>query len=187
MFPQILLYGPPIHPLPHSLLHPIMWRSPPSYLINYKTKDWRNICSSLIQSNPLRYAFADIPTFYPNHVCEFYYSCTFNPDIRSLQGTIAAGTQQVTISPSTIRNALRLPIFHKYLNKSHPNLPLPDTHHLRGSHITQFPPMSPLSLTPPNPRDRRCGYLSIPRVYKLGQRRFYVGKCLFPCLFVFCT
>ena len=67
-----------------------------------------------LQAHPLRYAFADIPTFYPKHICEFYYSCTFNPQTRSIHGTIAAGTQHVIISPATIRNALRLPIFHEY-------------------------------------------------------------------------
>ena len=52
--------------------------------------------------------------FYPNHICEFYYSCSYNPDTRTINGTIAAGTQNVSTSPSTIRNALRLPIFFEY-------------------------------------------------------------------------
>ena len=69
-----------------------------------------------LQSHPLRYALAELPPFFPNHICEFYYSCTFDPATRTLNGTIASGTQPITISPSTIRNALRLPIFHEYPN-----------------------------------------------------------------------
>ncbi|KAL4590854.1 hypothetical protein LXL04_003798 [Taraxacum kok-saghyz] len=67
-----------------------------------------------LQAHPLRYAFADIPTFYPKHICEFYYSCTFNPQTHSIHGTIADGTQHVIITPAIIRNAVRLPIFHEY-------------------------------------------------------------------------
>lgn len=67
-----------------------------------------------IQSHPLRYAFTEIPLFLPQHICEFYYSCTYDPTAHTLNGTIADGQQPVTISPSTIRNALRLPIFNEY-------------------------------------------------------------------------
>ena len=46
-----------------------------------------------LQAHPLRYALSEIPDpFLPTHICEFYYTCTFNPDTRTLQGTIAAGT-----------------------------------------------------------------------------------------------
>ena len=66
-------------------------------------------------AHPLRYALSEIPNpFLPNHICEFYYSCTYDQEIRTINGTIAAGTQHISISPSTIRNALRLPIFHEY-------------------------------------------------------------------------
>ena len=68
-----------------------------------------------LQAHPLRYALCDVPDpFLPQHICEFYYSCHFNPVTRTIHGTIAAGTQNITITPSTIRNALRLPIFHEY-------------------------------------------------------------------------
>ncbi|KAL4586416.1 hypothetical protein LXL04_011052 [Taraxacum kok-saghyz] len=67
-----------------------------------------------IQSHPLRYAFTEIPLFLPKHICEFYYSCTYDASSYTVNGTIADGQQQVTISPSTFRNALRLPIFHDY-------------------------------------------------------------------------
>ena len=68
-----------------------------------------------IDAHPLWYAFSDIPNpFYPNHICEFYYTCTYDSDTRSINGTIAAGTHNISITPSTIRNALRLPIFFEY-------------------------------------------------------------------------
>ena len=68
-----------------------------------------------LQAHPLRYALSEVPDpFLPNHICEFYYSCSFNPTTRTINGTIAAGTQNISISPSTIRNALRLPIFTDY-------------------------------------------------------------------------
>ena len=68
-----------------------------------------------INAHPLRYAFSDYPDpFYPHHICEFYYTCTFDPNTRSINGTIAAGAHNISITPSTIRNALRLPIFFEY-------------------------------------------------------------------------
>ena len=68
-----------------------------------------------LQAHPLRYALSDIPNpFLPAHVCEFYYTCTYNPDTRSLNGTIAGGTQAITINLTTVRNALRLPILPNY-------------------------------------------------------------------------
>ena len=68
-----------------------------------------------LQAHPLRYAFADIPDpFLPNHICEFFYTCTYDPNTHTLNGTIAAGTQQISISPTTIRNALCLPILQVY-------------------------------------------------------------------------
>ena len=68
-----------------------------------------------LESHPLRYALSDIPDpFLPNHICEFYYTCTYDQNTRTLNGTIAAGTQPVSISPTTVRNALRLPILQVY-------------------------------------------------------------------------
>ena len=68
-----------------------------------------------LQAHPLRYALENIPEpFLPNHICEFYYTCTYNPDNHTLNGKIAAGTQPVSISPTTVRNALQLPILQVY-------------------------------------------------------------------------
>ncbi|KAL4557118.1 hypothetical protein LXL04_035288 [Taraxacum kok-saghyz] len=40
-------------------------------------------------SHPLRYALSDAATpFLPKHVCEFYYSCSFNADTLALQGSL---------------------------------------------------------------------------------------------------
>ena len=68
-----------------------------------------------LQSHPLRYALSDIADpFLPAHICEFYYSCTFDPATHSLNGTITGGTEAITITPTTIRNSLRFPVLQAY-------------------------------------------------------------------------
>ena len=66
-----------------------------------------------LQSHPLRYAHSDIvDPFFPAHVCEFYYTCNFN----SGTGTITDDAQAISITQTTVRNALRLPVFQAYPN-----------------------------------------------------------------------
>ena len=73
-----------------------------------------------LYSHPLWYALSDIADpFLLAHVCEFYYTCTFDPATHSLNGTIAGGTKAIYITPTTVRNALRLPVLQAYLE--HPS------------------------------------------------------------------
>ena len=68
-----------------------------------------------LQSHPLRYALSDIvDPFFPAHVWEFYSTCLFNPKTYSLNGTIVGGTQAISITPTTVLNALRLPVLQAY-------------------------------------------------------------------------
>ena len=69
------------------------------------------------QSHPLRYALSNVATpFLPRHVNEFNYSCVFNTETQTLQGTIADGDHVISITPTTVRNALCLPILSAYLD-----------------------------------------------------------------------
>ena len=69
---------------------------------------------NFLKSHPLRYALADIPTaFYPQHVCEFYYTCVYDSVHETLTGTIHGGTR-VSFNASVLRDALRLPILEQY-------------------------------------------------------------------------
>ena len=64
-----------------------------------------------LQSHPLRYALSDVADpFFAAHVCEFYYTCMLNSDTQTLQGTIADGTQAISITRTTVCNALRLSV-----------------------------------------------------------------------------
>ena len=69
---------------------------------------------NFLKSHSLRYALCDIPTaFYPHHVCEFYYTCTYDEGTDTLTGTINIGTR-VSFNSTILRDALRLPIREEY-------------------------------------------------------------------------
>ncbi|CAI9287306.1 unnamed protein product [Lactuca saligna] len=57
----------------------------PKYFVNSGIKDFINY----VKSYSLRYVFYDFPhIFYPNKVCEFYYSCSFDSRAQTITGTI---------------------------------------------------------------------------------------------------
>ena len=73
------------------------------------------IVVSFLSNCRLRYALADIPdVFYPKQVCEFYYTCRYDVNSKSIIGTIANSTHTVRITPDIIRSALLLPVCKEY-------------------------------------------------------------------------
>ncbi|CAI9264272.1 unnamed protein product [Lactuca saligna] len=67
---------------------------------------------NLLASYHLRYAISDVPSeFFPEQVCEFYYTATVNDDNNAITGTIGHGRHSVFITTELLSAALRLPIF----------------------------------------------------------------------------
>ncbi|CAI9293862.1 unnamed protein product [Lactuca saligna] len=63
----------------------------------------------------LRYALSDVPSeFFPEQVCEFYYTATVNEDNNAITGTIGHGRHSVFITTKLLSAALRLPIFEPF-------------------------------------------------------------------------
>ena len=82
----------------------------PKNFINQGYEDFVNF----LKSHPLRYALAATPTaFYPQHVCEFYYTCVHDSVRETLTGTIHGGTR-VSFNTAILRDALRLPVLDQY-------------------------------------------------------------------------
>ncbi|CAI9299710.1 unnamed protein product [Lactuca saligna] len=63
----------------------------------------------------LRYAISEVPSeFFPEQVCEFYYTATVNNENNIISGTIGCGCRSVFINADLLRTALRLPIFEPF-------------------------------------------------------------------------
>ncbi|CAI9274184.1 unnamed protein product [Lactuca saligna] len=63
----------------------------------------------------LRYAMSEVPSeFFPEQVCEFYYTATVNNENNIIFGTIGRGHRSVFINADLLRTALRLPIFEPF-------------------------------------------------------------------------
>ncbi|CAI9298231.1 unnamed protein product [Lactuca saligna] len=63
----------------------------------------------------LRYAISEVPSeVFPEQVCEFYYTATFNNENNIISGTIGHGRRSVFINADLLRTALGLPIFEPF-------------------------------------------------------------------------
>ncbi|CAI9269798.1 unnamed protein product [Lactuca saligna] len=63
----------------------------------------------------LRYAISDIPSeFFPEQVCEFYYTATVNDENNVITGTIGRGRHSVFITAELLSVVLRLSIFEPF-------------------------------------------------------------------------
>nr|KAJ0191247.1 hypothetical protein LSAT_V11C800391630 [Lactuca sativa] len=63
----------------------------------------------------LRYVISDVPSeFFPQQVCEFYYTATVNDDNNAITETIGRGRHSVFITAELLSAALRLPIFEPF-------------------------------------------------------------------------
>ncbi|CAI9273182.1 unnamed protein product [Lactuca saligna] len=63
----------------------------------------------------LRYAISDVPSeFFPEQVCEFYYTKTINDENNIISRTIGRGKHSVFITDDLLSVALRLPIFDPF-------------------------------------------------------------------------
>nr|KAJ0188603.1 hypothetical protein LSAT_V11C900505350 [Lactuca sativa] len=70
---------------------------------------------NFLASCRLRYAISDVPSeFFPEQVCEFYYTATVNDDSNAITGTIGCGRHSVFITAELLSDALRLPIFEPF-------------------------------------------------------------------------
>nr|KAJ0186290.1 hypothetical protein LSAT_V11C900505330 [Lactuca sativa] len=70
---------------------------------------------NFLASCRLRYAISDVPTeFFPEQVCEFYYTATVNEENNAITGTIGHGRHSVFITAELLSAALRLPIFEPF-------------------------------------------------------------------------
>ncbi|CAI9264542.1 unnamed protein product [Lactuca saligna] len=70
---------------------------------------------NFLVSYRLRYAISDVPSeFFPEQVCEFYYTATINDENNVIFGTIGCGRHSVFINADLLSAALRLPIFEPF-------------------------------------------------------------------------
>ncbi|KAL7592928.1 hypothetical protein Lser_V15G35435 [Lactuca serriola] len=70
---------------------------------------------NFLASCRLRYAINDVPSeFFPEQVCEFYYTATVNEENNAITGTIGHGRHSVFITAELLSAALRLPIFEPF-------------------------------------------------------------------------
>ncbi|CAI9270822.1 unnamed protein product [Lactuca saligna] len=70
---------------------------------------------NFLASCHLRYAISDVPSeFFPEQVCEFYYTATVNEENNAITGTIGHGRHSVFITAELLSAALRLPIFEPF-------------------------------------------------------------------------
>nr|KAJ0214497.1 hypothetical protein LSAT_V11C400224910 [Lactuca sativa] len=70
---------------------------------------------NFLASCRLRYAISDVPSeFFPEQVCEFYYTATVNEENNAITGTIGHGRYSVFITAELLSAALRLPIFEPF-------------------------------------------------------------------------
>ncbi|CAI9278042.1 unnamed protein product [Lactuca saligna] len=72
---------------------------------------------NFLASCRLRYAISDIPSeFFPEQVCEFYYTATVNDENNVITGTIGRGRHSVFVIAELLSDALRLPIFEPFFD-----------------------------------------------------------------------
>ncbi|CAI9280499.1 unnamed protein product [Lactuca saligna] len=70
---------------------------------------------NFLTSCRLRYAISDVPSeFFPEQVCEFYYTATINEENNAITGTIGHGRHSVFITAELLSAALRLPLFEPF-------------------------------------------------------------------------
>ncbi|CAI9259497.1 unnamed protein product [Lactuca saligna] len=70
---------------------------------------------NFLASCRLRYAISDVPSeFFPEQVCEFYYTATVNEENNAITGTNGHGKHSVFITAELLSAALRLPIFEPF-------------------------------------------------------------------------
>ncbi|CAI9282374.1 unnamed protein product [Lactuca saligna] len=70
---------------------------------------------NFLASCRLRYAISDVPSeFFPEQVCEFYYTTTINDENNAISGTIGRGRHSVFNTADLLSTALRLPIFEPF-------------------------------------------------------------------------
>nr|KAJ0226142.1 hypothetical protein LSAT_V11C100040460 [Lactuca sativa] len=70
---------------------------------------------NFLASCRLRYAISDVPSeFFPEQVCEFYYTATVNEENNAITGTIGHGRHSVFITAELLSATLRLPIFEPF-------------------------------------------------------------------------
>nr|KAJ0187089.1 hypothetical protein LSAT_V11C900489010 [Lactuca sativa] len=70
---------------------------------------------NFLASCRLRYAISDVPSeFFPEQVCEFYYTATVNEENNAITGTIGHGRHSVFIAAELLSATLRLPIFEPF-------------------------------------------------------------------------
>ncbi|CAI9284509.1 unnamed protein product [Lactuca saligna] len=63
----------------------------------------------------LRYAISEVPSeFFPEQVCEFYYTAIVNNENNVISDTIGCGRRSVFITADLLSVALRLPIFEPF-------------------------------------------------------------------------
>ena len=70
---------------------------------------------NFLVSFKLRYAISEVPSeFFPEQICEFYYSASVNNDNNAISGTVGRGRHSVFITADLLSAALRLPIFEPF-------------------------------------------------------------------------
>ncbi|CAI9296630.1 unnamed protein product [Lactuca saligna] len=70
---------------------------------------------NFLVSCQLRYTISDVPSeFFPEQVCEFYYTATINDENNVIYGTIGRGRHSIFITADLLSAALRLPIFEPF-------------------------------------------------------------------------
>ncbi|KAL7600798.1 hypothetical protein Lser_V15G22476 [Lactuca serriola] len=70
---------------------------------------------NFLASCRLRYAISEVPSeFFPEQVCEFYYTATVNNENNVISGTIGRGRRSVFITADLLSVALMLPIFQPF-------------------------------------------------------------------------
>ncbi|CAI9271314.1 unnamed protein product [Lactuca saligna] len=63
----------------------------------------------------LRYAISEVPSeFFPEQVCEFYYTATVNDENNVISGTIGCGRRSAFITADLLSVALKLPLFEPF-------------------------------------------------------------------------
>ncbi|CAI9270850.1 unnamed protein product [Lactuca saligna] len=63
----------------------------------------------------LRYTISEVPLgFFPEQVCELYYTATVHNENNIISGTIGRGCRSVFITADLLSAALRLPIFEPF-------------------------------------------------------------------------
>ncbi|CAI9273887.1 unnamed protein product [Lactuca saligna] len=70
---------------------------------------------NFLASCRLRYTISEVPSeFFPEQICDFYYSASVNNDNNVTSGTVGRGRHSVFITADLFSAALRLPIFEPF-------------------------------------------------------------------------